>query len=120
MWALNFCVMVLMVLFAAVQYNDPDGPLWVAIYVVPAFWAGLAAFKIDQAAQGIWFSILCICFAGQLAVMIYYWPTTASFWRQEIWWETETAREGMGAMIAVAAIAIPFASVWNLRRRHQP
>ena len=117
MRALNICVMALMILFAAVQYNDPDGPLWVAIYAVPAFWAGVAAFKIDQAVQGIWFSILCICFASQLAVMIYYWPTTPSFWRQEIWWEAETAREGMGAMIAVAAIAIALASVWNRRQK---
>ena len=36
---------LLMVAFAAVQYNDPDGPLWAAIYLVPAVWALLAAFK---------------------------------------------------------------------------
>jgi hypothetical protein len=31
-----------MLLFVAVQYNDPDGPLWMVIYGVPAIWAGLA------------------------------------------------------------------------------
>jgi hypothetical protein len=31
-----------MLLFVAVQYNDPDGPLWMVLYGVPAIWAGLA------------------------------------------------------------------------------
>ena len=38
-----FCV--LLVLFAIVQYNDPDAILWILIYGVPAVWAGLAAFR---------------------------------------------------------------------------
>ena len=34
---------VLMVTFAAVQYNDPDAPLWIVIYLVPAAWAFAAS-----------------------------------------------------------------------------
>jgi hypothetical protein len=33
---------LLMALFAAVQVNDPDGPLWMLLYGVPAIWAGIA------------------------------------------------------------------------------
>ena len=114
---LNIVVLILMVLFAAVQYNDPDGPLWVAIYMVPAVWAGLVAFKLDMAAGNKAFTAIVVCLIGYVAVMVYYWPTTPGFWHREVWWETETAREGMGAMIAAFAIAIAFLTVWRHRRR---
>ena len=31
----NIACVLLMLLFAGVQYNDPDGFLWAAIYLVP-------------------------------------------------------------------------------------
>jgi hypothetical protein len=43
---LSILLGLIMLLFAGVQYNDPDGPLWVVIYGVPAAWAFLAAFKL--------------------------------------------------------------------------
>ena len=116
---LNIAAMALMILFAVVQYNDPDGLLWVAIYMVPAVWAGLAAFKLDRVSHGRPFHLLVACFVAQCAVMVYYWPTTPGFWRQDVWWSTETAREGMGAMVAVIAIAVALASVWRNRRIHR-
>src|SRR5688500_4249540 len=33
---------LLMLLFVLVQYNDPDGPLWMVFYGVPAVFAGIA------------------------------------------------------------------------------
>src|SRR5690606_6185866 len=43
---LNIVLGILMLAFVAVQYNDPDGPIWMAIYAVPAIWAFLAAFRL--------------------------------------------------------------------------
>ena len=41
-----FSVLALLMLLAvAVQYNDPDGPLWMVYYGVPAVWCALAAFR---------------------------------------------------------------------------
>ena len=36
-------VALTMLLFTVVQYNDPDGPLWMVYYGVPAVWAGITA-----------------------------------------------------------------------------
>mgnify|MGYP003635644353 CR=1 FL=1 len=38
---------ILLVLFAGVQYNDPDGLLWAVIYGIPAVFCALRAFKPD-------------------------------------------------------------------------
>ena len=97
---------LLMVAFAAVQYNDPDGPLWAAIYLVPAVWALLAAFKplLVRAPAGR--ALLWVSAAAGLAGVVYYWPTMPGFWHQEVWWVEETAREGMGMMIAFAVLLV--------------
>jgi hypothetical protein len=91
----------------AVQYNDPDGPLWMLYYGVPAFWAALAAWqpaRLNQTpawTRALWASVL---FSAGL--MIFYWPTMPGFWRKEVWWVEETAREGMGLMIAFAVMVV--------------
>jgi len=40
---------------------------------------------------------------------VMHWPEQEAFWTREVWWEEETAREGMGLLIAllVSAVAIP-------------
>ena len=114
---LNAGLFLLMILFMAVQYNDPDGPLWMLIYSIPAVWTGIAMFKghllrIRPAQIG-----LLLCGLGAVAGMVYYWPSTPGWWRQEVWWEVETAREGMGMMV----VAIVLAVVWFSRPvAHQP
>jgi hypothetical protein len=113
---LNIALCVLMVLFAAVQYNDPDGVLWAAIYLVPAIWAGIAAFRLDALMKSGTIGLLAVYVIAELSLVFYYWPTTPGFWRMDVWWETETAREGMGVMIAAAAITIVLATVVKSRR----
>lgn len=95
-----------MVLFMVVQYNDPDGLTWILIYAVPAIWSGLAFFRpalFDAVlARRTWGVTLLAALAG----MVYYWPKTPQWWASEVWWETETAREGMGMMIVVVALVL--------------
>lgn len=96
---LNLFLCVLMLVFAGVQLNDPDGPIWMLIYLIPAVWAAIAAFR------GSWLSIklvralLFLCIVCAIAATLYFWPKTAGWWKTEVWWEVETAREGMGMMI---------------------
>ena len=107
----------LMVLFVAVQYNDPDGPLWMLIYGVGAVWAGLAAARLPLVQSRPAFGLLIATLAAAIAGMVYYWPKTAGWWRVDIWWDVETAREGMGMMILAVVLAIV---VYTASRRSTP
>lgn len=110
---LNIVLFVLMILFIAVQFNDPDGLMWMVIYAIPAAWTAIAVFKPSLLANRVAHVLLLLSIFAAAAGMIYYWPTTPGWWRQEIWWEVETAREGMGLMI----VAIVLFVVWFSRPR---
>lgn len=99
-------LMSLMLLFMAVQYNDADGLLWMAIYSVPALWCAMAAFWRQCFYQApvrlaLWGSV-----AMSVVGVIYYWPLTPGFWRKSVWFDVETAREGMGMMIVMAVLLL--------------
>ncbi len=114
---LNAVLCLMMILFIVVQFNDPDGPFWAVIYVVPALWAGLIAIKSAHIVGRIAFSILSACVVGGLVMTVFYWPRTPGFWKQEVWWETETAREGMGIMIATMVLLVAMFTVWRARQQ---
>ena len=102
----NIVLGLLMLAFAAVQYNDPDAPLWIVLYMVPCVWAFMAAFRTAKVRapagrRWLWASVVAGC-----AAMIYYWPETPGFWRKDIWWNDEEAREGMGVMIAFGVLLV--------------
>lgn len=102
---------LLMLLFAAVQYNDPDGPIWMAIYLVPAIWAGLAAFQRHLLPLTLPTVLLLLSIAAAIGGTLYYWPDSPHWWSVEVWMEAETAREGMGMMIiSVVLLAILFST----------
>lgn len=113
---LNMILCLMMVLFIGVQYNDPDGLMWGLIYLVPAIWAGLAAFRIQHIQGNRSMTVLGLSVIGTLALTVYYWPTTPGFWHQDVYWETETAREGMGMMIASFVILVAAVSIYRARR----
>ncbi len=110
---INLLICILMLLFIAVQYNDPDGPMWMLIYSVPALWAGLAFFRKPLFDALLAKKLMLLSLTAAVVGMVYFWPTTSHWWASEVWWETETAREGMGMMIATAALLI----VWVVGRR---
>jgi peptidoglycan/LPS O-acetylase OafA/YrhL len=105
-----------LLLFALVQYNDPDFMFWGPIYAVPALWAGIAAFSPPAFRGTLVTALFSLSLFGALAGVYYYWPQTEGWWRQEIWWQNEEAREGMGMMIVAAALLILAAG----RMRHAP
>lgn len=103
-----FCA--LMVLFAAVQYNDPDAYYWIPIYGLAAIWCGLVAFRPVVFSRPLWRGLLVATLVLLAAGTVWHWPKTPEFWRQDVWWVTETAREGMGMMIALVAVLIAWFS----------
>jgi len=95
---------VLMLAFAGVQYNDPDALLWIVIYLVPAAWAFAAAFRPAQVRSLAGERLLWLSVAIGVGTTVFYWPTMPGFWHKDVWWVEETAREGMGVMIALAVL----------------
>lgn len=114
---LNILLCAMMILFIVVQFNDPDGVLWALIYLVPAVWAGLAAFRLNHIFGNRSMAFLGLSVVVALVLTVYYWPSTPGFWRQEVWWETETAREGMGMMIATFVILVAAGTILAAKRR---
>lgn len=109
-------LMGLMLLFMGVQYNDPDGTLWIVIYSVPAIWCALAAFwqKIFQHAQTK--MMLVISIFASLVGVVWFWPLTPMFWTKEVWYNVETAREGLGLMIVASVLLLVFFSFRQSKR----
>ncbi len=101
---------LLMVAFAAVQYNDPDALLWIVIYLIPAAWAFAAAFRPAQVRSLAGERLLWASVAIGAATTVFYWPTMPNFWLKDVWWVEETAREGMGVMIAFAVLLVVLAN----------
>lgn len=107
---LNIVLFALMFLFAAVQYNDPDGPMWMVIYAIPALWSAIAVFKRPWLVNRLGHALLLFCIFAAIAGTVYYWPTTPGWWQQEIWWNVETAREGIGMMIVSFVLIVAWLS----------
>ena len=106
---------VLMLLFAVAQYNDPDGPLWMVIYGVPAIWAGLGWWRPNRLAGTTPLIALGSTLAIALVLVVVLWPPAENWWLTEVWWESEASREGMGLMLATAVLVAVFA--WSVSRR---
>jgi hypothetical protein len=112
---------LVMLLFAAVQFNDPDGPLWMLFYGVPAVWAGLAAFRPDLLAGRAARPLLVLSVIAAILLTIAFWPPADEWWLKSVWWESEEAREGMGLMIAsMVLLAVLTASVSGRSRQPLP
>jgi len=109
----NLVLCVLLVLFVAAQYNDPDGPLWMVIYAIPALWAGITVFRSDLIWTATGKILLSISFISAIFGLAYYWPGMPNWWKSEVWWEQETAREGMGMMIVMVVFLVVFLTAWR-------
>jgi len=105
---ISILLCLVMVLFIGVQFNDPDGLLWMAIYLIPTTWALVAAVAPGLLHHRVSRILLALTILGSLALTFFYWPKTSGWWKQDVWWEVETAREGMGMMIVTAVLAFVF------------
>jgi hypothetical protein len=108
-----FCVILM--LFALVQYNDPDGVLWLLIYAIPAAWAGLAAFRPALLAASRPQTIVgyAVCLAAAILGSLYMWPSLP-----ENWIHVEEEREGLGLIISTIALVLVGVTWWQRRSWH--
>jgi len=122
-----YVLALLMFLAVAVQYNDPDGPLWMVYYGVPMVWCALAAVRPALFANTAVRGLLAASVAAAVALTAWYWPTSAGFWHERVWQMgmtdpqaaqiAEEAREGMGMMIATTVLLI--VAIWTFTTRAQ-
>lgn len=110
------CAVVLIV-FAAVQYNDPDALFWAPIYAGGAVLCALAAFRPRIYAGSPAGLVYAAAVLASLAGVVRFWPSASGWWMQEVWWENEAAREGMGMMVLAAALLLALPVVWRHRGR---
>jgi hypothetical protein len=103
---INGFLCLVLVAFAAVQYNDPDVYLWMPLYAAAAAWAGTAAYRPGKLRRRPLAVLLTLCIVAAVAASVWYWPTEEGFWHREVWWESETAREGMGVMVVTVALIV--------------
>ena len=113
---LNGILCAFLILFAVAQYNDPDGMFWTVVYGAGAIWSAIAAAKPPLARITPVAVAFALSFLAAIGGTIWFWPKTPQWWMQDVWWETETAREGMGMMILVICL-IAAGLVLNRARR---
>jgi len=102
----NGFMCVLLAAFVAVQYNDPDFYFWMPVYAVPAVWAGLACYRPRWLSQPLSRTLLGLSLAAAVFGTWWFWPQEHGFWHEDVWWESEAAREGMGMMIVTFALVL--------------
>jgi hypothetical protein len=108
---------LLMGLFVLVQYNDPDGPLWMVFYGVPAVFAGIAWWRPQLLAGTAPLVLLAGTVVAGLALVVVLWPPAEQWWQSEVWWNSEASREGMGLMIAAAVLLAVLTRSLQLRSK---
>lgn len=108
---------LLLVLFAAVQVNDPDPLFWGVIYVAAAVWCALAALRPALLRTGVARALLVLSLGLTAWGVVAFFPASERWWSIDVWWPEasgETSREGMGMMVVAAAMAA--AALVGLRR----
>jgi hypothetical protein len=103
---LSLLLSILMFLFVFVQFNDPDFYYWASIYSIPAL-SSLLVFLNPKIIHKLPLQLLfIILFIVIIFLTGFYWPKESLWWEIDIWWNTETAREGMGMMISSLVMII--------------
>ncbi|RIA45427.1 transmembrane 220 family protein [Dichotomicrobium thermohalophilum] len=105
-----------LLLFAVAQYNDPDGLFWAVAYGVPALWAIGFAFAPSALRGTVPAALFTACAIIAFVGVYYFWPQANEWWRQDVWWNDEAAREGMGLMIVAASFLFLAVAIFRTRR----
>lgn len=106
-----------LLLFAAVQWNDPDALFWIGLYGAGAIWCGIAAFRPATLDWPPARQMLLASIGLAAGALIAFWPDVDRWWAIDVWWPEESgeaSREGMGVMILFVGVLV--AGVIALRR----
>lgn len=101
---------IMLILFAALQYNDPDGLYWGAVYLLAAGWSGLAMWKPESFVR---WPVARIGAPISIGLFLVGFASLASYLGPG-WIHIEEAREALGYLICAATTAL---SLWTSRLR---
>lgn len=90
--------------FAGLQWNDPDAFLWMSAYVVPAGWLMVAAAAPSKLYERSVTAALAATLGLFTWLTVMLWPLERGWWRADVWWSSEAAREGMGLILMTLAL----------------
>ncbi len=114
MRAVNGIFSLVLILFALVQYNDPDFLYWFVIYAIAAAWCALAAFSPGlMTRHGPLRAFFALCLIGAAVGTVYYWPSGTAWWTKEVIWDNELVREGLGMVIVMAGLIAAGLAWWR-------
>ncbi len=114
---LHWVFALLFLLFAAVQYNDPDPARWILLYGGVGVHFGLAAMgRLYRPAVWIWLAV-AVLWAATLAPDFINWlrmgmPSIVQTMKAEVPW-VELTREFLGLLLAAAGCGW---LLWRTRR----
>ncbi|MFQ5936977.1 MAG: transmembrane 220 family protein [Acidiferrobacterales bacterium] len=121
--AINVVLTVLFLLSMAVQFNDPDPLLWMAIYGAVALIAALAVFS--KFYVPLILIVLVICLGGSLYLMPSVFELLLNHNPGELFGTmspdrpyVEESRESLGLLIAVVALVYFLILARKLRSAH--
>ncbi|MFK7890428.1 MAG: transmembrane 220 family protein [Granulosicoccus sp.] len=107
---------LVMLLFGMVQYNDPDGMIWMVIYLIPAVWSIIAAFYRPLLDRKFTILLLSASILAAIAGTLYFWPDVPQWWSRQVWMQAESAREGMGMMVVTAVLLTVWVPTRGMRK----
>jgi hypothetical protein len=102
--------LTILVLFAGLQYNDPDWYYWAPVYLLAAAWSFLA---MRQPERFVTWPVARIGAPISIALFLVGFASLASHLRPG-WIHIEEARESLGHLICAATTAF---SLWESRLR---
>lgn len=109
-----------MLAFAGLQYNDPDGLYWATVYLVPAIAMGFAAFAPNRLQTGLG-RCLVVASVGMLAAGIWvFWPSQTFARPLSEWMALEPAKETMGLLIALLCNALTIPTAFSSKQSSTP
>jgi Transmembrane family 220, helix len=103
-------LLAMLILFAALQYNDPDWYYWGPVYLLAAAWSLLA---MRQPERFVTWTVARVGAPISLALFLVGFGSLASQ-LQPGWIHIEEARESLGYLICSATTAF---SLWESRLR---
>ncbi len=111
-------LMLIMLVFAGLQYNDENGVYWAIIYLVPAMALGLAAFVPHQFATWIGRILLGAAIIVLGFGVYVYWPKELTTIPVAQWFEHVSINQGFGVAIAYlfTSLTLPLAFRRSTRR----
>lgn len=105
---------IMLIIFALVQYNDPDFLYWFVIYAIGAAFCSLAAIRPRLFTDiGALRGLFALCLIGAAVGTVYYWPSGEAWWTKDVIWDNEMVREGLGMAIVMLGLVLAGLAWWR-------